>query len=68
MKRFEKIQKMNIDEMSKFFSTDSPPDFPHSACYICQYNEGLFCNNPDCCTNEYKTSLYKKWLNKELSN
>lgn len=70
MKRFEKIQKMNIEEMAKFFSVNSSPNLPHSACDICQYCEGMWCEVPDGfhCTNEYKTDLYKKWLNEELSN
>lgn len=68
MKRFEYIQKMSVEEMAKFFSTDSFPDLPHSACNICQYNEGMWCNKLDGCTDEYQIKLYEKWLNEEISN
>lgn len=70
MTRFEKIQKMSVDEMAKFFVTNSSPDLPHSACYICKYDNGMWCEAPDDfnCTYEYKTELYKKWLNQKIKN
>lgn len=68
MTRFDNIKKMSVDEMADFFSTDSFPDLPHSACSICQYDDGIFCSNQDGCTNEYRAGLYKKWLDEELSN
>lgn len=67
MTRFENIQKMNIEEMAKFFSTNSLPDLPHSPCTICQHNEEISCAKPDACTTEYKMELYKKWLSEESS-
>jgi hypothetical protein len=60
---------MSVKELAKFFSTDSFPDLPHSACDICQYNAGIFCGKTtDDCTNEYKADLYEQWLSEELSN
>ena len=65
MTRFECIQKMSIEEMAKFFSTDTYPDFPHTSCDICPYDEGMWCDHRDECTSEYKAELYKKWLSEE---
>ena len=66
MTRFENIKNMNIEEMARFFSADSYPNLPHSACDICQYSQGwLYLKPSDDCTNEYKAELYKKWLGEE---
>jgi hypothetical protein len=67
MTQFENIKKMNIEEMAKFFSTDTYPDFPHSPCYVCEYDEGMCCAKPDSCTVEYKVEMYKKWLSQETN-
>ena len=66
--RFEKFQKMSIDEMAENFAIGSK--FPHSACYICRYDGKITCNSPDdfYCTDEYTTELYKKWLSEESAD
>lgn len=61
MTQFERIKNMTIEEMAEFFAVDKYPNFPSSPCYVCEYDEGLFCGN-DNCTNEYKTQVYKEWL------
>lgn len=70
MTRFEKIQKMSVDEMAKFFSANSSPNLPHSACDICKYDGRITCNSPDDfhCNDEYTAELYKKWLSEESAN
>ena len=64
--QFEKIKLMDVEDMSKFFATNKYPDFPHSPCDICKYNEGLFCDKFDGCTNEYKAYVYRMWLESEV--
>lgn len=67
MTQFEKIQKMSIKEMARFFSSNKAPDFPNSPCYICPHDiAGKFCVNSEPCTKEYKISLYEKWLSEEI--
>jgi hypothetical protein len=61
MTQFERIRNMTIEEMAEFFAVGNSVNFPSSACYVCEYDEGLFCGN-DNCTNEYKTQVYKEWL------
>ena len=62
MTNFDKIKAMSVDEMAAYFA--SKRGFPSSPCYVCQHNEGLFCVNPVVCTEEYKTEVYKEWLEK----
>lgn len=64
MKRFEKIKLMSVEEMAYFFSSEYP-NLPHSPCYICQYDQGLFCTKSDECTDEYKAWIYQQWLEGE---
>ena len=66
MTRFEKIKLMNIEEMAGFFSARKYPNLPHSPCYICQYDQGLSCIKSYECADEYKTWLYKQWLEEEV--
>jgi hypothetical protein len=56
---------MSIEEMANFFSYGKYPKFPHSPCYICQYDAGLSCSKPDECTDEYRTWIYQQWLEGE---
>lgn len=62
---YDRIRTMDIDEMATFFATDSHPNFPHSPCYICEYNDGLCCVSDVECTKEYKAEKYKQWLESE---
>lgn len=62
MTNFEKIKKMNIEEMAEFFTIDKYTNFPPSPCYVCDYDKGLFCVRDGRCTDEYKMQVYQKWL------
>ena len=61
---FEKIKGMNIDELAHFFANGKYPNFPHSPCYICKYDDGFNCLKPDC-DDEHKKQVYKEWLERE---
>ena len=67
MTRFEQIKLMDVEEMAKFFATNKHPDFPHSPCFVCQYDGGMFCSKEDDeCTDEYKAFVYRMWLESEV--
>ena len=61
MTQFERIKGMTIEEMAEFFAVNKYPNFPSSPCYVCEYDEGLFCGNANC-SDEYKAQVYKEWL------
>ena len=63
---YNRIKNMNIDEMSEFFSSNEYPDFPHSPCYICEYDKGMTCGKLTGCNSEQKLKVYKEWLEKEV--
>ena len=65
MIRFERLKNMSIEEAAEFFAVDKYNNLPSTPCYICDYNEGMFCTN-DGCTDEYKVWLYKEWLKEEF--
>lgn len=62
---FEKMQKMNIEELARFVSSGKYPDLPHAPCYVCEYDEGMNCCKPGICTEEFKIEIYKDWLSAE---
>lgn len=64
MTHFEEIKKMNADEFAKFLVDASK--FPNSPCYLCEHDEGLNCASPVACTEEYRASVYKEWLESEV--
>lgn len=64
MTHFDEIKKMNADELAKFLANEKR--FPSSPCYVCQYDEGFNCISPVACTEEYRASVYKEWLEKEI--
>lgn len=66
MTQFERIKNMTIEEMAEFFAVDKYPNFPSSACYVCEYHGGWCCTNSAECTPEYETQVYKKWLESEF--
>ena len=61
MTHFEQIKRMNIDELSEYFASQT---FLHSPCYICEYDEGMFCVCPFECTKKHCVILYKEWLSR----
>lgn len=65
MTRFERIKNMTIEEMAVYFSTGRYPNLPSSPCYICSYDEGLFCSKNGRCTDENKAQIYQRWLEDE---
>lgn len=65
MTQFERIKNMTVEEMAEFFAVDKYPNFPSSPCYVCEYDEGIFCNKPTNCTDENKARVYQKWLESE---
>lgn len=65
MTHFDEIKKMNADELSKFLADVSK--FPNSPCYLCEHDDGLHCVSPVTCTEEYRASVYKKWLESEVN-
>ena len=65
MTNFDRIKNMTLEEMSEFFAVDKYPNFPSSPCYVCEYDEGIYCNKPTNCTDENKSRVYQKWLESE---
>ena len=63
MTNFENIKSMSVDELAKFLVDTRR--FPYAPCYVCPYDNGLTCHSPVECSDEYKASIFKKWLEKE---
>ena len=64
MTNYDFIKSLNVEDMAEYFGVDRRPHFPSSPCYVCEYDDGLFCGN-DRCNDEYKKEVYKRWLNQE---
>lgn len=63
---YERIKGMSLDELAALFADESSNGIPSKACYICPFDQGLWCGNADGeCTKEERTMLYKAWLLKE---
>lgn len=67
MTNYDRIRNMSVEEMAEFFTGGKYPNFPIVACYICQYADGMLCANKKRCTKKYKESLYKRWLESEVT-
>ena len=57
MTNYDFIKSLTIEDMAEYFGVDRRPHFPSSPCYVCEYDDGLFCGN-DRCNDEYKKEVY----------
>ena len=60
---FDRIKSMSIEEMAEYFALDKHPSTP---CYVCEYDNGLFCSKEDC-NPDYKIKVFKEFLESEVS-
>lgn len=67
MTNFERIKAMSVEELAEFFSNGKYPNLPHSACYICKYDEGFNCLSPSPCDDAFQKQVYKEWLERECA-
>ena len=65
MTNFDYIKSLTIEEMAEYFGVDRRPHFPSSPCYVCEHDQGYFCDSPDICNKEYKKEVFKQWLARE---
>lgn len=59
---FDRIKAMSVEKMAEYFALDKHPSTP---CYICGYDDGLFCTKEDC-NSEYKIKVFKEFLESEV--
>lgn len=59
---FDRIKAMSVEEMAEYFALDKHPSTP---CYVCEYDNGLFCSKEDC-NPDYKIKAFKEYLESEV--
>lgn len=59
---FDRIKAMSVEEMAEYFALDKHPSTP---CYVCEYDNGLFCSKEDC-NPDYKIKVFKEFLESEV--
>lgn len=62
---YDFIKGLSIEDMAVFFALDREPFLPHSACYICEYFDGPYCEKNAPCSEKDQINVYKRWLNQE---
>lgn len=60
--QFDRIKAMSVEEMAEYFALDKHPSTP---CYVCEYDNGLFCSKEDC-NPDYKIKVFKEYLEREV--
>ena len=58
----DRIRAMSVEEMAEYFALDKHPSTP---CYVCEYDNGLFCSKEDC-NPDYKIKVFKEFLESEV--
>ena len=62
---YDFVKGLDIENMAKFCALNREPYLPHSACYVCEYFEGLYCTKEAPCSEKDQINVYKQWLSQE---
>ena len=62
---YDFVKGLGIEDMAKFCALNREPYLPHSACYICEYFDGPYCEKNAPCSEKDQINIYKQWLNQE---